>query len=168
MILAAILGATLVILGNIALVLVAVRYIEEQKRIAINAALAYKQQFIDFFAPDGDKPSEFALVVDTVSTIAAQRITNTLKASLMGMAGVDARNEKRLQGDMVHDLANQNPVLGALVTQFPAVARRLAKNPELIGLAQGLLGNMLSKKPGNNGHAPPDAPSTMVNYGKYG
>jgi hypothetical protein len=153
MILAAILGATLVILGNIALLLVAVRYIEEQKRVAIGCMLAYKQTFIDFFAPDGDKPSEFALVVDSVSTIAAQRITNTLKASLMGMAGVDARNEKRLEGDLIHDLANNaSPLLGIAMDMFPQVGKRLIKNPELIGFAGNMFGKMTGKKPGNNGH----------------
>jgi len=169
MILAAILGASLVILGNIALALVAVRYIEEQKRAAIVSMQAYKQTFIDFFAPDGDKPSEFALVVDTISTIAGQRIVNTAKASLMGMAGVDARNEKRLQGDMIHDLANNaSPLLGIAMDMFPQVGKRLIKNPELIGVAQGMFGNIFGKKPGNNGHAPTDAPGPMVNYGKYG
>jgi len=162
MILAAILGATLVILGNIALLLVAVRYVEEQKRAATNVALAY-------FAPDGDKMSQFALAVDAIAATFGARLVNSLKASFMGMQGVDSRNEKRLQTDMMSDMAGQaSPLLGALVTQFPAVARRLAKNPELIGLAQGLLGNMLSKKPGNNGHVPTDQPGDMVNYGKYG
>ena len=136
MILAAILGASLVILGNIVLAVLALRYIERQKTAAIDAALAY-------FAPDGDKMSQFALAVDAIAATFGARLVNSLKASFMGMQGVDARNEKRLQTDMMSDMAGQvNPVLGALVTQFPAVARRLAKNPELIGLAQGLLGSI--------------------------
>src|SRR5450759_1930470 len=162
MMLAAISGAILVILGNIVLAVLAVRYIERQKAAAIDAFNAY-------IAVNGDQPSQFGLVVDAMSTIAAQRIVNTAKASLMGMAGVDARNEKRLQGDMIHDLANNaSPLLGIAMDMFPQVGKRLIKNPELIGVAQGMFGNIFGKKPGNNGHAPTDAPGGMVNYGKYG
>lgn len=164
MILAAILGATLVIIGNITLAVLALRYFERQKTAAIDAFNAY-------IAVNGDQPSQFGLVVDAMSTIAAQRIVNTAKASLMGMAGVDARNEKRLQGDMIHDLANNaSPLLGIAMDMFPQVGKRLIKNPELIGVAQSMFGNMFSgkpNKPGNN-HAPTDTPGGMVNYGKYG
>jgi len=103
---------------------------------------------------DKDTPSPLAQLADQFAVILAQRFTGSLKGAFLGMQSVDKRNEQRLQADMVQDTAsNINPLLGAILTQYPAVGRRLAKNPELLGLAAQYLSKGVAAAP-SNGHSP--------------
>lgn len=102
-------------------------------------------------AADENTPSPLAQLTDQVAGTFATRMVNSLKSSFLGMQSVAKRNEQRLQGDVALDLASQvNPLLGAALGSFPAVRKRLEKNPELIGLAAQYLGGR-GPQPGN-GH----------------
>jgi hypothetical protein len=101
-----------------------------------------------FEAQDENTPSQFAQVVTSVSTIQAQHISSSLKSVFMGVQSVDNRNERALEADA---MADQNPTMAAIMESFPAVAKRVRKNPSLAGLAFEVLGRMSSRgTPGNN------------------
>jgi len=120
------------------------------------------QKLADFLtAPDESTPSPFAQAVDSIAVTFAQRFTASLKASLLGMASVDKRNEQRLQDDIVQDVATQaNPMIGMLLQQFPQLRKRLAKNPELIETALAYFNKGAGLAPGNGGGTPPASGST--------
>ena len=104
-----------------------------------------------FESPDDKTPSEFAVLIDTLADRFADKMLNKFKTSFMGQQSVDSRNLDRLKTDMVQDgLTAQNPLIGALASQFPAVSRRLAKNPNLLPMFQGFLSN-LGRPDGNRG-----------------
>jgi len=115
---------------------------------------------------DDDTPSPLAQLTDQIAVTFAQRMTGSLKGAFLGMQSVDKRNEQRLQQDLVQDTAtNINPLLGAILTQYPAVGRRLAKNPELLSLAAQYLSKGMAAAP-SNGHSPaaPDENKSMTEY----
>lgn len=121
-------------------------------------------QIYEFFTPPDDKtPSQFAQLTDAVGAQFASRIVNSARATFMQGSSVDARNAKALEGDIVTDLAaSQNPLLGAILEQFPSVGKRLRKNPDLLPLGLQLLqkfsgGGRSAAQPtppsGGNGHS---------------
>jgi ABC-type arginine transport system permease subunit len=111
--------------------------------------------FNQFVEPAGEnQPSPFAMVIDNIAVVFSTRITNTIKGSLMGMASVDARNERSLTGELAAGLAaSKIPALGAIMAAIPSLRKRLIKNPELAGLASQLLAGMAP--PAKNGEHEP-------------
>lgn len=104
-----------------------------------------------YFEPQEENGlSQFGALVESISERLAQRMVSSFKSSFMGMQSVDSKNLARLQGDVVQDdAAASSPMLGALLSQYPSVAKRLAKNPELLPLVQGLLHKVSA---GKNNH----------------
>lgn len=110
-------------------------------------------QMASFFAPNGDQPSQFALVVQMASKMVAAEMTSSIKASLMGQASGISRALSGIQADAVGDaVAAQNPLAGLALEAFPSLKKRLGKmDPQLVmGLAQ-----MFSKATAGGGKAQP-------------
>lgn len=95
----------------------------------------------DYFSPqDENTLSQFAQLTDVLGKQLAGNVTQSLKSSFMGMQSVDSKNLARLEQDVAQDeLTAVNPLLSAILSQYPSVARRLAKNPHLIGLFANML-----------------------------
>lgn len=111
-----------------------------------------------YFEPQAeDKPSEFSALVEQISIMFSKHLVGHLKTSFLGMQSVDKRNEQRIEQDMLQDGATAaNPLLGAILTSFPSVGRRLAKNPALADLLIKTVASKLAgsgSTPGNNGHS---------------
>lgn len=110
-----------------------------------------------YFEPRGeDNSSEFAELINVVATINAEKVTQSLKGTFMGIQSVDKRQEQAVTGAFIEDLANQkSPLLGTILAQFPAVKKRLIKNPELLSVVGDIGQKLLSQKgqgsSGNNG-----------------
>lgn len=104
-----------------------------------------KQKILDlaksYFEPQSpDQPSEFGAFIQVASDTLARSITGQLKASFMGIQSKAAQAEKAIQGDLLQDAVSMsNPVLGAVMSSFPAVGKRLRKNPELWPLIEHFL-----------------------------
>lgn len=116
-----------------------------------------KQRFLDvlklYFEQTGENElSEFGLLVNSVSDTFAQRLLASLKGSELGLRSVEAKNLSRLEGDITQDETTAaNPLLGALLSNYPSVAKRLAKNPQLLPLIQGVLAKSSLKGPAGQG-----------------
>ena len=143
---------TAVLLGIINLAIVFFVFFVINRRLeALIASIA------SYFSPHNGNPSEFAQVTEQIAAQFADKAVTQVKMSFLGQQSVEARNAKRLEGDLAMDLASQSsPLIGALLSSFPAVAKRLQKNPELLPVAQGLIEKFMSKQ-GNN-----PAPAPMV------
>lgn len=121
-------------------------YVDRQKRAFTSILQSY------FEAPDSETPSQFALVTEAISERFAQKLVASLKSSFMGMQSVDAKNMARLEGDVMQDVAGQqNPMLGAILSSFPAVSKRLAKNPALYPLVQAAMAKLATGAGGATG-----------------
>jgi len=153
MILTALITAGSVLIAGLVVLAVLLRSLNRQKQALLLTLRLY------FEPPDEETPSQFALLTDTLSQQLASKLIVTLKSSFMGMQSVDAKNQARLQGDLVQDLATQkNPMLGALLESFPAIQRRLAKNPSLTPVVEQMIARIgqagKEKQPkGNNDFA---------------
>jgi hypothetical protein len=61
----------------------------------------------------------------------------------MGMQSGDKRLEQAVAMDMAKDATNNaNPILGAVLSAFPSVSKRIMKNPAALPLLTGLLGKL--------------------------
>lgn len=153
MILTALITAGSVLIAALVVLVLLVRAYNHEKRALLETLRLY------FEPPDEETPSQFAQLTDAVGQQFSSKLITTLKASFMGMQSVDAKNQARLQGDLVQDLATQkNPMLGALLESFPAIQRRLAKNPSLTPVVEQMIAKMTQagkdKQPkGNNDFA---------------
>jgi hypothetical protein len=106
----------------------------------------------EFIRPgENNSPSQLSNIVESVSTVFAQRLTMQIKTSLMGMSSVDSRNQRALQGELATGLAvSNNPTLGVLMNLVPSLGKRLTRNPELINLASSLLSGLNNKGNGKS------------------
>lgn len=91
-----------------------------------------------YFEPAGpEQLSQFAQITEAISRQFASAAVASVKGTIMGMNSVDSKNQKKLEADFTMDLVNQQmPLLGAFMAQFPSVAKRIQKNPELLPLVQ--------------------------------
>lgn len=140
MILAAILTGIIVVISNLFALFLINRRITREKEQVTSLIQAY------FMQPDKDTPSEFAATIESISAIFAAKITQSIKGMALGMQSVDAKNERKLEGDIIQDIvAAQNPLAGLLLSQFPSVAKRLQKSPHLLGMAQQMIGKLTAQ-----------------------
>jgi 6-phosphogluconate dehydrogenase len=143
-----ILTALLLFLSSLAsgLILLSIvnRFLKQQKQAAIEAVRLY-------FEPQSpDEQSQFAAFIEIAAGILSSKMIASLKATFMGMQSVDKRNEQRLQTDMFSDMIGAaNPLIGSVLDMFPAVKKRLMKNPELAELAISKIAEMAAKRGGN-------------------
>lgn len=105
--------------------------------------------------PDDKTPSQLATMVDQCAFILSTRLITQAKTTLMGMASVDSRNEKRAAAD---EILVGNPLLAMLLNAIPG-GKRLVKNPEILSMVGGVL-NRMGKGNGNK-PAPPEIQPTF-------
>lgn len=106
-----------------------------------------KSTLQDYFEPKTEGgSSEFAELVNVISTLFAEKTSQSLKATFMGIQSADVRQEQAITGDIVEGLANeQNPLIGVLLDRFPALKKRVAKNPALLGMIGEVGGKLLGR-----------------------
>lgn len=144
MILTAILTGVSVFIAGLLVLFIGLSAYKHEKQAFVFSLKSY------FEAPDAETPSEFANLTELLSERFSQKLVNTAKGTFMGMQSVDAKNMNRVEGDVLTDMATQkNPLLGVIMTQYPTLARRLAKNPGLLPLVQNFM-----PKPGTGGSSP--------------
>lgn len=95
------------------------------------------RDFIAFVTPEADgKPSPLALTASGMSDMLARSLVASVKTTFMGIQSGANRAEAAEQAELAVDVASQsNPLIGAVVTQFPALKKALKKNPALLDLA---------------------------------
>jgi hypothetical protein len=60
----------------------------------------------------------------------------------MGVQSLENKNEKNLQADIIMDL---NPTVAAVLESFPALKKRIYRNPGLAGQAMNMLAGIAAK-----------------------
>ena len=160
MILTAILTGVFVFLANLAIVFFMARVYQSQKAKLLETLRAY------FETPDGQTPSQFASLVECVADTFGHKIMTHAKATFMGTQSVDSKNIARLEGDVVQDMiAQKSPLLSVILSQFPSVARRVAKNPNLLPLIQSMLPGLGTGAPKEDHGS--DFEQRLHSYGGY-
>jgi hypothetical protein len=125
------------------------QWYKRQKAIVIGTIRAY-------FEPQGDKPSEFTGTIDQLSARFAQAVVRAVKAHLANSASIDSRQASAIEGDLITDIASgSSPIAGALLDQFPALKKRLAKNPALAQMALNMLSKVGTGQPAPAKASPP-------------
>ena len=134
----AIVAALLIILSNIIILL----YVKS----------TIKRNFQAYFeAPDKETPSAFFQLTDMMAKQWAYHIMHQFKSTNAGLASGEARQEKAMSQAIVKDVAQQqNPLLGIALNQFPNLTKLVAKNPELLNIAQQVMSNFKNKGGGNH------------------
>lgn len=118
-----------------------------------------KQFLLDFIAPKGENQSDLANTIGILSSAAGKQIAQEIASKFMGKESGQSRLENAVQGDMIQDaVASQNPMLGMILSAFPKVAKRAAKNPAALGIAMEALSKFKLGSlsgPGSNGGTSP-------------
>ena len=113
------------------------RYLDGQKQQLLDILRSY------FEAESPEKPSQFALLVDHAAQLFAKHAVDQAKGTLLGMQSGDSRLEKAMQADIVKDMATaESPILAGLMSAFPTLGRRLAKNPAALQILPSLLSKL--------------------------
>lgn len=114
----------------------------------------YEAEIRELIEPVADgQPSPLASAIDAASQVAARAITAQLKTTFMGIESGARRGASGIAADVVEDAAAGSPI-GAILSSFPTVRKSLRRNPGLIDVALGLVGNMSQRGNGGNGHMP--------------
>jgi hypothetical protein len=93
-------------------------------------------------APAEGKLSPLAEFTELVSARLAAHLIAQVKEFIRVQGSAVARQEQSMQGEMFTEAVNaQNPLVGMLMSQFPALGKRLAKNPSALPALMNLLGN---------------------------
>jgi hypothetical protein len=124
------------------------------------AILAVKRLYQNgkaFITPASEgKPSPLALVTQVAADMLGRGVTAQLKATFMGKAQVDRKNQQGIDADLAVDsLSAANPLIGAVLQSFPTLTKRLVRNPALLDMALSRLtgaGKPPADAPGNNGN----------------
>ncbi len=104
----------------------------------------------EFFITESETvASPFALVCGKVSKIIGQEVAGSLKSAFLGIQSVESKNAKKIEAEMI---AGQNPLLATIMASFPAVAKRINKNPALASLALDMAGKLAQKAPPAGDH----------------
>jgi hypothetical protein len=111
-----------------------------------------------FNAKDAATPSEFTGVIEQAAAILSHKIVTTAKATFMNSQSIESRQEAGIEGDIMTDLlTQQSPIAGAILESFPSLAKRLKKNPALMGMAQAAIAKFSQKGAPGNGATPPSS-----------
>lgn len=160
MILTVILTGSAIILTQLALAIFAWRRLQREKQQAIATIRSY------FESPDPETPSEFAKLIDAGAQVLSSRLVASLKGTFMGVQSGAKRGEDALQADFLGDAVSmQNPIAGAILNAFPAVKRRLGKNPELIPTAMAMLSKILPGGSAQGGNGKSDMADRISKLG---
>lgn len=124
----------LLVLCTLSCLLVSIRHLYNlEKRVQI--------EFMRFITAEGDKASPFADLVDSVSSVVANRVGTSVMAAIRGAIGgtMKAANAEQLESE---------PIKGLIGTLAPSLGKRLGKNPVAMSILQGVL-NKLSGNQAN-------------------
>jgi hypothetical protein len=83
-------------------------------------------------SPDGKTPGPLMEISGIIAAQVGSEVAQHLKAVFMGLQSVDSKNERKLAAQAV---ISGNSLLSAIAEGFPAVRKKLEKNPMLAGLA---------------------------------
>jgi len=132
--LSAILAAFLVLAGNVVMVVLAKRWIDNR----LNALVSY-------FTAQGDKQSAFADLTDVIIDRAAQKLTTNLKMAILGVQSQASRELKAAQGEFVKDqISEAAPIAGMAIDAIPGLGKFVKKYPIIAALAQNALAGKLT------------------------
>ncbi len=136
--------------------------------LAARAIYRFYLNLSSFLTPGAEnQPSPLALISQSLIVNASKVFTSQLKSTFMGIQSGQSRAESAIQSELIQDEANAiNPGLGAILASFPALKRKLTKNPALMELALDFLSKKLvhgSGMPGGDGSN--DYASRLAKYG---
>ena len=97
-------------------------------------------------SPDKDTPSPLALLCQSIASIFGQQISLHLKATFLGLQSVDIKNERR---EVAGNIISGNSVLAAIMASFPAVGKKMGKNPAMAALANMAISKFTGGTGGN-------------------
>ena len=99
-----------------------------------------------FMTPEAEnKPSPFAMLVDSVATMFGRSIVAQLKSTLMGVQSGAKRAETAIEGDIMEGVVQaQSPMLGGLLNSFSALKKTLRRNPQLADMAMQFMANKMA------------------------
>jgi hypothetical protein len=99
-----------------------------------------------FITPEAEnKPSPFALLIDSVASMFGRSIVAQLKSTLMGVQSGQKRAESAIEGDIMEGVVqSQSPMLGGLLNSFPALKKTLRRNPQLADMAMQFMANKMA------------------------
>ncbi len=133
----------------------------------VKAREAILRDFVNdyFIPPDNDSPSKFGLTIDAVGQSVGAHLASNMKASIMGMASGEARQEKAAMREVAQTAISQaNPALGAIVSSTP-IGKMLGKNPEVLGgIAQWLMTKQGGSNPRSNHSRKSDLAAKLSKY----
>lgn len=105
--------------------------------------------------PDEKTPSPLGNFIDTIAQMFARALVALVKTTQMGELSGMVRAEKAVNSAIAEDLAGQQPVLSAVLQQFPALKKTLRRNPQLMDMAiQSLAKIAPGSGSGNNSKGP--------------
>ncbi len=132
-------------------------------RVVSREKQAFAARWNSFFTPGKDKPSPFADLVQEVADTFGNRVAISLKASLVGSAGVQAKMKKKMEGAIAVDMVGQAPGVIGMLAQLPQVQGLIESNPKYAGMAMEWLSkNMQNKSNPDNGQS--EAVSDFGNF----
>ena len=106
-----------------------------------------KRNLTDFVTPEtAGQASPLGLTTDALSMQLASAIAAQAKTTFMAEESAQVRGQAAVDGDIAEGVAAQNPVLGGIMSQFPALRKTLRRNPQLLDYAL----SKLTKPGGNN------------------
>jgi len=127
-----------------------------------------KDLLASFFTPASEgEATPFAQLVANSGDILAGAIVARLKAQIMAGKSGEVRGENAVEGELAVDLASQaNPIVGALIQQFPGLRRLAKKNPALVDAVvtkfiNNKFGGGGQPSPGTNHQTPPQVKMTL-------
>jgi len=105
-------------------------------------------------APDNETPSPLAQTIDMSAKVLVSRAAEYFGMHDKAQGSADTRRGNAVDTAMITDLLSGSSPLGAiLMTQFPNLAKKLAKNPALMPyILNKLQGFDLTNLGGGNGH----------------
>lgn len=138
-------GAFFAFLAVILVAIAVIASITVRSLIALNRRVErYEQSFLKYMTAESEgKPSGFALLTEAIATQFAQKLLNVFKTSALGQNSGEVRLESAVAKDMIQDAVGaQNPLFGLLMSAFPTVTKRLAKNPAALPAVLEVLGKL--------------------------
>ena len=93
----------------------------------------FSREIASFLSPAGETvPSPAGLVWSAM----CKQLVLEFKTTMMGLMSVQARAEKRLEGEVVQqELSANSPLLGVALQAFPSLRKMFLRNPSLVDYA---------------------------------
>jgi len=104
--------------------------------------------------PEPGEPSAIASMAQSFAKVIAHETGSSITGSLMGYASGQSKQAQMIGSAIQEDAINQaNPMMGAALSQFPALGKLLRKNPQLASMAAAMLAGHARPGNGNAGRS---------------